>query len=314
MIYEIGDLARISVLFTDILNNPENPTTVTLVVLAPDGTSSTITSGIINPSTGNFYYDFPVAQSGIYKFQYTGVGSVQAVQEGQFIVAGTTLVKVPAIDLTTLQQVKSYLNLCDSTSDSIISWAITSASVYWLWRTGRINSDGSVPTKSPFVQPLPYNEWYDGNGNDRLFLRQSPIVSVQALMVNGTLIQQSLAWGQTGFVIDQNGRSLTFRSAGGGGRAGAYTYYAYSLAGFATCFPIGTQNINVQYTAGYSAIPPDVNEAVTEMVGLTVKRRGWIDQKQNAQPETIGTVTYRDWEYTPKIRSVMEFYSRRAAN
>lgn len=310
MTYEIGDLVRLTVLFTDINNVPENPTNTTLLIMYPDGTEPTPPS-VINPATGTFYADLSVAQSGIYRYRWTGVGSVQAVQEGQILVSATILVPVSPIDLTTLGMVKSYLNVCDAGSDSVISSTITAASVYWLWATGQGNADGSVPSVSPYVQPVPYSEYYDGNGNDRLFLRHSPIVSVQALYVNGTLIQQAAGFGTSGFSIDQNGKCLVYRSGSGGGRRATAMYLYGAIGG--GCFPNGTQNINVQYTAGFQATPPDIVEAVTEMVGLTIKRRGWIDQKQNAQPDTLGTVTYRDWEFTPSILSVMKNYARRAA-
>jgi len=311
--YNIGDLVRLTVVFTDIAKVPENPTTVVLEILAPDGTTVT-PPAITNPTTGTFYADLPIAQSGIYKYRYTGNGSVQAVQEGQIVVSPSSLYPVPDIDLTTLEIVKDYLTVCDSKSDTVISWAITSASIYWLWRTGQGNADGSVPTHSPYVSPQPYSEWYDGNGNDRLFLRHSPIVSVQALNINGVAVRASSTFGDGGFVVDQNGRSLTFRSSGSGVSRGVNQGYGYAYSSFfpACGFSLGTQNIQVQYTAGFVTTPLDINEAVTEMVALTVKRRGWLDFKQQAMPDTIGTITYRDWIFTPKIISVMENYARRA--
>ncbi len=314
MTYNIGDLVRLTVVFTDINKVPENPTTVLLDILAPDGTTVT-PPAITNPTTGTFYADLPITQAGIYKYRFTGTGTVQAVQEGQIVVSPSSLYPVPGIDLTTLEQVKDYMSVCDAKSDNIISWAITSASIYWLWRTGQGNADGSIPTHSPYVSPQAYTEWYDGNGNDRLFLRHSPIVSVQALNINGVAVRASTSFGDGGFVIDQNGRSLTFRSSGSGVTRGVNSSYGYSYSSFfpACGFALGTQNIQVLYTAGFVMTPLDINEAVTEMVALTVKRRGWLDLKQQSMPETIGTTTYRDWEWNPKIESVMRNYARRAA-
>lgn len=161
------------------------------------------------------------------------------------------------IDLTTLAAVKSWVKvpLNQTADDDLIQACITAAGMFWLVATGRGNADGSVPALSPFNQPVPYNENYDGpgnldvNGNSRMFLRNSPIQSVQQLTVNTFQVQQSTAFGQPGWVIDSGGKSLLIR--GGGGGSGSFTNNFFPLGSTSAFFRKGGQNINVQYTAGF---------------------------------------------------------------
>jgi hypothetical protein len=93
MIYEVGDLARVSVVFTDLSNNPADPTSVSLLVQSPDNTQNTYTP--LHDSLGNYHHDLIISQSGTYFYRYTGTGAVQAVHEGQLTVQPTLLVPQP---------------------------------------------------------------------------------------------------------------------------------------------------------------------------------------------------------------------------
>jgi hypothetical protein len=194
--------------------------------------------------------------------------------------------------------------------DQLIQDAITAASDYWLWRTGRGPSDGSTPATSPFVTPIAYNEWYDGNGSQRLFLRNSPIVSVQALAVSGSPMQAANGFGSSGYRIHQDGRSLILQDGGGSGSTITNVYPGgWWLGG--TYFRKGVQNVNVQYTAGFATTPPDVEMACRKMVALAYKERQAIGQKSQAMAQGAGTVTW-DFNLTPEINAVMMAYTRTA--
>lgn len=161
------------------------------------------------------------------------------------------------IDLTTLVAVKNWVKipLAQTADDDTIQACITAAGQFWLIWTGRGNADGSTPAQSPFNTPVLYNENYDGPGNldvfgnSRMFLRNSPIQSVQQLTVNTVQVQQSTAFGQPGWVIDSGGKSLLLRAGGGG--TGTSTNNFWPLGGISAFFRKGGQNINVQYTAGF---------------------------------------------------------------
>lgn len=195
-------------------------------------------------------------------------------------------------------------------TDLIISRLITAASAYILRRTRRVNADGSIPTTSTFSATAAFNEWYDGNGNYRMFLRYSPIVSVQALTVNGITIPASTGFSSPGYVIDQSGRSLVLRSATPyqGGSFGSGTWYVNNFGPIYN-FARGIQNINVQYTAGFTSIPYDLADACIQMVGYTYRSRGWIGQQQAVQAENVGTIQYVKWTIPPMTEEVIRRYT-----
>jgi hypothetical protein len=77
-------------------------------------------------------------------------------------------------------------------------------------------------------------------------------------------------------------------------------------------FCIGTQNIEVQYTAGYSLTPYDVNDAVIKLVGYQFKRAAWVGMKQTIHAQTLGTRTFESWWVPPEVEEVIQYYRRLA--
>jgi hypothetical protein len=245
-----------------------------------------------------------------------GGGYITVVTSGGASTAVPFLVSSP-LDLVTVSQVKAWISAqglpsTNATDDVNIQECLSAISVQWLWRTGHGPSDGTVPTQSPFVEPVAFNENYDGNNSNRLFLRQTPIVSVAQLSISGVMIPQSTGYSSAGFAIHQDGRSIIIRNGGGFGAANVTTT---SFFGFFWTFlrdVNNPQNINVQYTAGYAATPVDVMMTAIEMTAQNYKRRAWIDQKSQALANGAGTTTFRDWEFSPNVLKVMNAYTRRA--
>ena len=105
MDYNIGDVARLSVLFTDVNGAPADPTTVTLTVWSPDNTQNVYTDAttptVVRTSTGAYYLDLPLTQAGpnayapAYIYRWTGTGVLMAVEEGWIAVSPTLLVPQP---------------------------------------------------------------------------------------------------------------------------------------------------------------------------------------------------------------------------
>lgn len=190
-----------------------------------------------------------------------------------------------AIDLTTLANVQAYLGLPSGPADAILASMITGASQYWLTRTGR-DSLNSVAS---------YSKRYDGSGSRRQFLRNSPITAVSLLQVGSVVIPPSTDYISPGYVIDQSGKSIAIIAVGPTG-----------------LFWRGIQNVLVQYSAGYSAVPADVQDKVTQMVAVNYKRKSWIDQASQQLAAGAGTVTYRGWEIPPEVERVIQAYSRSA--
>src|SRR5690349_23195383 len=165
-----------------------------------------------------------------------------------------------AIDLTTLAAVKSWLAAGSGTSDdTTIQDCITAFSAYVLRITARSNADGSIPAASPFNSVVSYNEWYDGPGGTRLMLRNWPVVTVTSVTVDTVTIPQSTAPNVPGWVIDGSAKSLSMRGNGNAGFVnGSLVVGFQNLRSFARGFVFSDsqpQNVNVQYTAGFTAVP-----------------------------------------------------------
>lgn len=202
-----------------------------------------------------------------------------------------------ATDLTNLDDVKAWIGITTSSEDDVISAAITAISLYWLWRTGRDSLNSNVA----------YNERYDGSGTRRQFLRNVPVTVVSSVTVDGVAIPETPDFISYGWALDRSGRSISL--IGGGGWQDGDARRA--LAGRPPRFTQGVQNVQIQYTAGYSTVPPDVEDAVKKHVAVAYKRRQWIDQ-ESQQISGIGVVKYRGWEVPPEVERTIRAYARRA--
>jgi hypothetical protein len=109
------------------------------------------------------------------------------------------------------------------------------------------------------VQPVEFNEFYDGSGSDRQFLRNWPVQSVVSVTVGGVALPLATP-GSTngvGIVIDGSKKSISMR---GGSRiptrgyAGSYSR-GNDCSGNVGRFFRGQQNVNVDYIAGFPLAP-----------------------------------------------------------
>jgi hypothetical protein len=220
-----------------------------------------------------------------------------------------------AIDLTTIAGVQSWIGVQSNSDDQNMADCITAASAYWIWALGVGPQNGSIPTASPLNSVvIGINETYDGGGNRRQFLRIRPIVSVQALAVDGIAIPASTGVNVPGYVVDGNGKSISIRSGFGGPGIGQRLTVGFNFLvhGNQWYFSDGVQNVAVTYSAGYTQTPVDIEMAVRQMVAVNYKRKQWIDQKSQAMAQGAGTVSFRDWEFPLEVRAVLDHYRRRA--
>jgi hypothetical protein len=222
------------------------------------------------------------------------------------------------IDLTTVANVKSWAQVGASTSDDqTIQDAITAFSSYVLHLTGRGPADGSIPAASPFVTPVNYDEFYDGSGTLRQPIRNWPIVSVSSVNVNGSVIPQSTSLNVWGFVVDQDKRFISIR---GGYSATVATFQNYPYQGGRGNFRAqgpgfcnGVQNVEIVYSAGFAAVPFDLEMAARRSVALNYKKRNWIGLRSQAMAAGAGTVSYATWEMEPQDERTIHYYDRRVA-
>lgn len=174
-------------------------------------------------------------------------------------------------DLTTLAAAKAWISTAamSSVDDNTLQAAITAASQYFLNKVGR----PSMSTVSSF------NQRYNGNGNQQLFPLQDPIVSVTSLTVSGRAYVESDGVAP-GYLIDSSQKSLYLISA---------------------VFVRGIQNVVINYSAGFTAVPQDVATSVNMLVAQIYKRRSNVDQSSVAMPQGGGTTSYRSWEADPFV-------------
>lgn len=221
-----------------------------------------------------------------------------------------------AIDLTTLAAVKAWINLTGTGDDQVIQDAITAFSSYVLHLTGRGPADGSIPTASPFTSVVNYDEFYDGSGTMRQPIRNWPIASVSAVNVNGQALPQSTSINTWGWVVDQDKKFISIRG-GYSPTVATFQNYRYQTGrGFGAQgpgFSPGVQNVEVVYSAGFAAVPFDLEMAARKTVGLNYKRRSWIGQKSQAMASGAGTVSYGTWEMDIDCERTIHYYDRRVA-
>lgn len=232
------------------------------------------------------------------------------------------LVSPSPLDLTTLDIVKGWLrsnqNQAGDRDDDSIQLCITSFSNWLITETGQGAQNG-VNSVSPFNQICIFNEWYNGNGSEQLYLRNRPIyasapigsppvTTALQLTINGVTVPQSAVWNMPGWVVDGDASSLYLRVGGGAG-SGQYQTFGFPFGGPSNYFCKGIQNINVIYPAGWAQTPSDIIEAATMGVAENYKTKGWIGQSTQMMANGAGSTTYR-WKIHPRVRAVITRYTR----
>ena len=82
--YDIGDQIQVQVNFTDLNNNPIDPTTVTFKYAIPGGIPTTGTA--TKQSTGVYTGLITTTIAGTYTYRFEGTGAVIAAAESTFLV------------------------------------------------------------------------------------------------------------------------------------------------------------------------------------------------------------------------------------
>jgi hypothetical protein len=178
-------------------------------------------------------------------------------------------------DLVSISDVKAYLGGdLQSNDDAVLARLISAASAFFVTACAR-----------PILSQS-YSEFYDGKGNGRLYLRQTPVTGVTSLSIDGAVVPKALVPGEPGWRLNGNIVLL-----------------------FGHWFARGLVNVAVSYTAGYAAAPADVAEAVMELVGLRYRGRDRLGKVT----ESIGgmaTTSYTQRDVSPFVASVIARYTR----
>jgi hypothetical protein len=77
--------------FTSLTGTKVDPTTITLKVKTPSGSTTTYTypTHITRSAAGIYFYDYSVTASGIHFFNWAGTGAFQAADESSFSIVAT---------------------------------------------------------------------------------------------------------------------------------------------------------------------------------------------------------------------------------
>lgn len=260
------------------------------LVESPVGTYSNIIAATFNPPASTI--GFVVVVTATLGSTTLGVWSTPAVIDPPQL----------SNDLVQLDLVKQWLGIStlangqpNTDADGVIQFLISSFSTYVYNRTG-ITSFNSVKQ---------FTEIYDGNGASRMFLRNRPIQTLISVQMGSYAVPQSTAITAAGVYIDPSQNSLAFRSSG------------FSLMPPSSIYPYlfipGQGNIQVVYTAGYTSVPFDLQEACMKAVKINYVRKDWVDLASKSLSTgggATGTTRYRDWALPPEVERILEFYSR----
>ena len=120
---------------------------------------------------------------------------------------------------------------------------------------------------------------FSGHGGAVQLLRGFPIISVASVVVDGTTLAPS-----------------------------TYTFTEDSVILSTGTFTRGRGNITITYTAGFVAIPADIEQAAIEVVAIRFKERGRIGI--TTQALAGGNTSYAREEFPPHIKALLMQWRR----
>lgn len=89
-VYQKGDLARATGVFTDTNGDPVDPTGLTFTMTSPSGIVTAYVYGtdaaLVQSVAGTYYVDVNLNESGDWRYQWVATGNGQTVGDGQWIV------------------------------------------------------------------------------------------------------------------------------------------------------------------------------------------------------------------------------------
>jgi len=181
-------------------------------------------------------------------------------------------------DLTTTTALKAYLGIeaeepLDSTQTSLLERLVTAASVWFKNQTGCDFTSAS------------YTDYFNGNGGRQYTCKVYPVTAVSSVLVDGVSISARVAVTDTGYSILDDGIYLV-----------GYT------------FTRGTKNCSIAYTAGYTTIPADAEQAVIEWASMEYKQRDRIGQMNRSINGE--SVTWQVLSIPTSIQSAIDSYQR----
>jgi hypothetical protein len=180
-------------------------------------------------------------------------------------------------DLTTLGDVKAWLQTGQAafpdTDDLLLARLITAASQFiqkWLNR---------------HIAAADWYELRDGTGGQLLVFGNFPVTAVLSVSIDGISIPPT---GKNGF-------------------GSGYSFSPTELALRGYIFTRRQQNVEIVYTAGYTAIPPDIGQACIDLVCLRYRERTRIGEISRSTGGTE-TVSYSQRDMSEHVKLLLSQY------
>src|SRR5574337_306541 len=175
--------------------------------------------------------------------------------------------------LTSLANVKQYLAIANTADDGILARLIPAASTMIQDVLGRV-----------FASTW-FDEIYDGNNSAKLIVVNYPVTAVSSVTIDGDVIPVS-----TGVKVN------------------GYSFNVFSIFLRGYIFTQGLQNVEVNYTAGYTTTPYDVEQECIRLVSLMYKQKERIGVSgKGIGPEHI---SYDLKDQADKIKTNLRHYIR----
>lgn len=196
-----------------------------------------------------------------------------------------------ASDLTTLANVKQWVNLTATTDDALLTRLISGVSLNiqaWLNR--------NIPEQS-------YTEIRSGlgggEGKYRMILANYPVIAVSSLMIDDQSIPASSDNGvmQPGYGFADHEIWLAPVSS---------SVDALYSDGYQ--FTRGTRNVQITYTAGYPVVPLDIEQACIELVAFRYRERDRIGLKSKGLAGE--TTAFNTADLPDSVKTLLQQYRK----
>jgi len=176
-------------------------------------------------------------------------------------------------DLTTLANVKGWLNITTNGDDAVLQRMISSVSQYvqsWLNRS---------------LLSASYTEKRSGTGTHSMALSNYPIRSIASLVIDGVTIPASTDGIQSGYMFDERMLYLV-----------GYTFTPRLL------------NVAISYTAGYAVVPPEIEQAVIDTLSLRYRERTRIGEVSKSMGGE--TVSFSQKDFSDSAKTILNNYRK----
>lgn len=296
-VYDVGDIARISIPFTDDDGNPADPDTVTATVRKPDGTTTayTVTPGEIeHDDVGEYHLDVQLDQEGDWTYRAAGTGAITDAGEKWLTVRPEAVIG-DKVGLTSLRHLR--LHVLRDSSDDTADEKLLMYGEMMSERVADYCAREFLPVNADDEDALERVFPYDGSGNLNLRPYDLRVTDTDHLPTV-TLFTDRDASVQLELTRSQY--ELVPR---GGARGGTYLSLDLPLPAFPTidrvAFPSSQPlyygfdwQVSVAGWWGMAQVPKAVELAVLIAVDETMKQSGaWIGQTVGGYTQTPDIVT-----------------------